>query len=282
MANLSPVSLAPGGTTAIAQPLGCGENPNPKGSDPEIFRGMELTSRYESVTSSPWSRLASNTVGFQNCWRDFLHTVHTVRWGIDFLGFKTLDLINPPPENAVLFVGSSSIRKWDTHVLAQCFDTTPVIKRGLVGSEINDITDYFDRLVMPYHPRLLVFYAGDNDIAHGEKPEKVLEDFEVFANTMQSIPQTRFIYISIKPSPARIEHLDKIKDANNRIEAYISKQREQGQKITYVDVFHAMITAAGKPKPELFDEDGLHLNDKGYELWCHTLKPHILKLYIEP
>lgn len=268
MANLSLVSFAPGGTAAIAQPLGCGENPNPKGSDPEIFRGMELTSRYESVTSSPWSRLASNTIGFQNYWRD-------IRWKIGFSGFKTSDLINPPPKNAVLFVGSSSIRKWNTRTLAQCFDTTPVIKRGLVGSEINDITDYFDRLVMPYHPRLLVFYAGDNDIAHGEKPEKVLEDFTVFANTMQyKLPQTPFIYISIKPSPARIEHLDKIKDANDRIEAYIGKQREQ--KITYVDVFHAMTTAAaGKPKPELFDEDGLHLNAKGYELWCHILKPYI-------
>ncbi len=178
------------------------------------------------------------------------------------------DCVHPPPQHGVLFVGSSSIRMWAT--LARDFPGVPVINRGFGGSAIADSTYYADRIIVPYHPRLIVLYAGDNDIDEGDTPAQVLDEFEGFvACVRRSLPGVAIAYISIKPSIARAVEWPRMREANREIENWARTQR----RITYVDVVTKMLGANGKPRPELFREDGLHMSRAGYAIWIEALKP---------
>jgi lysophospholipase L1-like esterase len=178
------------------------------------------------------------------------------------------DSVHPPPQHGVLFVGSSSIRMWTT--LARDFPGVPVINRGFGGSAIADSTYYADRIIFPYYPRLIVMYAGDNDIDQGCTPRQVLEEFKAFvAKVRLALPDVAIAYISIKPSLARATEWPRMREANREIENWARTQR----RITYVDVVTKMLGANGKPRPELFREDGLHMSRTGYAIWIEALKP---------
>src|SRR4051812_22425299 len=132
--------------------------------------------------------------------------------------FAAADREHLPPTGGVLFVGSSSIRLWND--LESQFGTRPVvIKRGFGGSKMSDCTRYLGRLVIPYKPRLVLVYAGDNDIAEGKSPNDVLLSFQKFVEGIQKeLPTTRIAYISIKPSPARAAFMPRIRETNRLIE----------------------------------------------------------------
>lgn len=182
--------------------------------------------------------------------------------------FEAWDRRNSFPEDAVLFVGSSSIAGWAT---ATDFPEVPIINRGLGGSHVSDINHYYDRLVKPYMPSVIVFYAGDNDIDGGKSPERVLADFKIFADRVrEELDETRILFISIKPSIARWEHWPKMTEANELIHDYIAER----PNMTYVDLASPLLDESGQPK-DVFVEDGLHLNDAGYELWNDALRPHL-------
>jgi lysophospholipase L1-like esterase len=145
-----------------------------------------------------------------------------------------------------------------------------VVQRGFGGSEISDVVHYAPRIVLPYKPRLIVFYAGDNDLNAGESPESVLRDFQAFADLVwRSLPETRIAFVSIKPSGSRWALVDKMRAANEMIRAYAAGD----SRLSYVDVFTPMLGADGKPREELFVADRLHLNDQGYALWRQILLP---------
>ncbi|MEO8250548.1 MAG: SGNH/GDSL hydrolase family protein [Burkholderiales bacterium] len=185
------------------------------------------------------------------------------RWRADLAAFEAADHDHPQPPGGVLFVGSSSIRLWNG--LEQQFGHVPVvIKRGLGGSRIDDFTRHLSRLVLRYRPRLVVVYAGDNDIAQGRSPKEVLASFQTFATRLrQSLQATRIAFISIKPSPTRREFLPKVRQANALIEDWAGSR----PWLDFIDVYTPMTLADGAPRPELFRADGLHLNDAGYALW---------------
>jgi lysophospholipase L1-like esterase len=183
--------------------------------------------------------------------------------------FEAADAKSPPAPGGVLFVGSSSIRLWKT--LAEDFPGVPVINRGFGGSQIPHSTRYADRIVLPYKPKTIVFYAGDNDIAAGRKPEQVLADFKAFAAKVHdSLPDTPIYFISIKPSLKRWKLVDQIREANRLVKELADSS---GGKIGYVDVFTPMLGSDGKPRPELLGPDGLHMTRQGYELWRDTISP---------
>src|SRR5437868_4286386 len=116
---------------------------------------------------------------------------HEAQWETAIQAFEASDQTNPPPPNAILFVGSSSIRKWDT--LAQDFHAYKVINRGFGGSHLSDSVAFADRIVIPYKPKLVLIYAGDNDIASGKPPQEVFDDFKQFVQKIkQALPKTRF------------------------------------------------------------------------------------------
>jgi lysophospholipase L1-like esterase len=184
--------------------------------------------------------------------------------------FEAADAKQAPPKDAVLFIGSSSIRMWTT--LAADFPGVPVINRGFGGSQIADSVRYADRIAVPYHPRRIVIYAGDNDIGAGKTPRQVLEEFQAFvAKVREGLPDVPVDFISIKPSIKRWKLVDRIKEANALIEQWAKEQKNIG----YIDCFTPMLGPDGKPREELFRPDGLHMTKKGYDLWVSIIKPRL-------
>lgn len=196
--------------------------------------------------------------GSEALWEDVLAT------------FAASDLKHAPEPGGVLFVGSSSIRLWDS--LETDFADAPVIKRGFGGSRLSDCVRLMDRLVIKYRPRIVMLYAGDNDLAEGSTPEEVLERVKAFAEGVhRRLPETRIRFISIKPSPARHALLDRARAANRLVQEYAGTH----PSLDYVDVFTPMLTADGSPRRELFGPDALHLNGAGYALWRTILRPFV-------
>ena len=195
-------------------------------------------------------------------------TASTSKWEPEIKAFEASDRKNPPPKHAILFVGSSSIRKWQT--LAKDFPGKEVINRGFGGSEIADSTAFAERIIFPYEPRMIVFYAGDNDLANGKSVEQVVADYETFVRTVHAkLPQTRIAFISIKPCPLRWKLIEKVKMVNERIAAM------KGDKLVYIDVYSHMLGADGKPPADLFLADGLHPSAKCYQLWASLIGPYL-------
>ena len=198
------------------------------------------------------------------------------QWGKDIRAFEAADKTNPPPQGAVLFIGSSSIRLWTN--LAQAFPEHKVLNRGFGGSQLSDSVAFVDRIVTPCKPKLVLLYAGDNDIASGKSPERVLSDFKAFVvRTHAALPETRIAYIAIKPCPAREKYLDQVKTANRLIQEYAASEN----RLLFMDVFTPMLTNEGRPRADLCIKDGLHPNPQCYELWASIIRP-ILDQYDAP
>jgi lysophospholipase L1-like esterase len=191
------------------------------------------------------------------------------RWEARIRAFEEKDRQGPPPKQGILFIGSSSIVGWD---LARYFPDLPVINRGFGGSVIADSVHFAERIVLPYEPKIVVLYAGDNDIARGKSPQQVLADYKQFVNTIRKhLPETRIVFVAIKPSLKRWHLVGKMREANRLIEACSSAGAGQ----TFVDIDRPMIGSNGEPRAELFKADGLHLNAAGYELWSKLVRPHL-------
>lgn len=193
------------------------------------------------------------------------------RWHEAFEAFAAADRAHAPEAGGVLFVGSSSIRLWDG--LETQFDAPHgVLKRGFGGSSLADCAQYVDRLVLPYRPRTVVLYAGDNDLAEGRTPEEVFASYRRFVEAVQAaLPETRIAYVSIKPSPLRESLLPRIRAANGLIAGYVAAH----PGLDYIDVYSRMVDAEGHPRRDLFRADALHLNADGYKLWKTVIAGHL-------
>jgi lysophospholipase L1-like esterase len=189
------------------------------------------------------------------------------RFVAEINAFEAWDRQNSVPTGAVLFVGSSSIRMWKT---AESFPDLPVINRGFGGSVITDATHFAPRIVVKYRPRVIVFYSGDNDIAAGMSPQKVFDDFRAFAELIhKKLPETRIIFLPIKPSLARWNKWPQMQEAN----ALVAELANTDDRLDVVDTATPMLGADGQPRSELFLDDGLHMNEEGYAVWNEILAP---------
>jgi lysophospholipase L1-like esterase len=190
------------------------------------------------------------------------------RFEAEIRAFEAADRANPPPVGGIVFIGSSSIHNWTN--LAADFPGSPVLNRGFGGSTLADVVYFADRILLPYRPRLVVLYAGDNDLAMGRTPERVVADYEAFiARVRSALPAARVVFASIKPSPSRRAFIPRTRETNQRIRTIIARDSLQA----YVDVFTPMLNSAGQPRPELFMADSLHMARAGYLLWRARLAP---------
>jgi lysophospholipase L1-like esterase len=183
-------------------------------------------------------------------------------------GFAEADRASPPKPCGLLFVGSSSIRLWDT--LAADMAPHRVVNRGFGGSTISDVNLHFDHVVTPYRPRAIFFYAGENDVDSGRSPRETAAAFETFLRKKhEALGTTPVYFISLKPSKARFAQLPKQREVNAAIRSLAAKRRD----LHYVDVSAAMLKD-GRPR-DIFQADDLHMNADGYRIWTRLLRPKV-------
>ncbi|MEE4244846.1 MAG: GDSL-type esterase/lipase family protein [Kangiellaceae bacterium] len=197
-------------------------------------------------------------------------------WEDDITAFEQNDKTNEIAENSILFVGSSSIRFWGT--LEQDMHPIPVLNRGFGGAKIPDIVHYLPRIVLPYKPKIIVFYAGDNDMSMGRlhTAKEVLRNYQAFVSlTQRELPNTKIFFISIKPSIARWQYWSAMNKANDMIKSY----SESDHRLEFIDITGQMLGDDGKPRGDILIIDGVHMNSKGYDIWTSTIKPIIAKEY---
>ena len=194
----------------------------------------------------------------------------SARFESEITAFEKSDAEHPPEKGAILFIGSSSIRLWKS--LAADFPTHHVLNRGFGGSEVSDSVAFADRIVMPYEPKLIVFYAGGNDIHGGKSAEQVAADFRTFVEKVRAkLPNEPIDYISIAGNPARWAEVDKVKAANGMIEKFC----KETPGLKFIDVYSHMLGQDGLPRPEIFGPDKLHMNPEGYKLWTQIIGPYL-------
>jgi len=186
--------------------------------------------------------------------------------------FKHQDSIRFPPKDGILFIGSSSIRLWDD--LEQRFPGKPIIKRGVGGSELWQLVDYYTPYILfPYHPRKIFIYSGENDIAGGKNADFVFEEFQkLYGMIRTKLPNATIYYLSIKMSPSREKYFKEVSVANNLIEGYLAGKPNS----KFIDVNAPILKmSTSLPDSSLFKADYLHLNSKGYDKWQTVLEPFV-------
>jgi len=188
------------------------------------------------------------------------------RWEADIQAFEKQDREHPPRPGGVLFVGSSSIVRWK---LDEAFPELGALNRGFGGSEVADSLYYADRIMLPYRPRIVVFYAGDNDTANGASAEEVAENFATLAEKIHTaLPETRLLFLAIKPSRSRWKLVEVQREANR----LIAEQAKGSDYLEFVDVATPLLGDDGLPRRELFEDDELHINAAGYRIWNELLR----------
>ena len=192
----------------------------------------------------------------------------------DIREFNKQDSIQPPPKHAILFVGSSSFTKWTD--VQSYFSSYTIINRGFGGSSLTDLIRYRDDVILKYAPKQIVIYCGENDLAASDTvtAEMVYKRFTtLFALIRKGLPGVPIVFISLKPSPSRWHLRQKMMTANDRIKNFLSGQK----KTAFIDVYHEMLGSNDLPLREIYLEDSLHMNSKGYAIWKKAIEPELLK-----
>jgi lysophospholipase L1-like esterase len=188
--------------------------------------------------------------------------------------FKKQDSVSFPAKDQILFVGSSSFTKWTD--VQQYFPAYPIINRGFGGSSLTDLIRYANDIILPYQPRQVIIYCGENDFAADEKlfPAQVAERFyELFNIIRTKYKKVPIAFVSMKPSPSRMHLMAKFDVANTMIRNFLNRKK----RTDYIDVYHAMLNSDGTPIKGIFVEDNLHMNEKGYAIWQKIMEPYLKK-----
>ena len=186
--------------------------------------------------------------------------------------FKRLDKENLPEKGRILFTGSSSIRFWNS--LEKDMKPLKVLNRGFGGAHISHVIHHFDDIVKPYSPKAIVFFCGTNDLTALKTPEETLNDFKKFLNLVKNEFGTIKVYmIGIKPSVDRL-YLDEEERVFNKS---IGLLANESAYLEYIDVWSSMLNQDGTRIPELYLEDGLHMNTKGYKIWTKLVRESLEK-----
>jgi len=192
----------------------------------------------------------------------------------DIQNFRKQDSIQPPPAHPILFVGSSSFTRWTD--VQNYFPGYTILNRGFGGSTLADVLRYEEDVIFKYDPKQIIIYCGENDIASSDtiKAQTVVNRFQnLFSEIRAVYPNVPVLFVSLKPSPSRWNLKGKAIAVNNSIERFLKAQ----ENAAFVNVWDAMLGPNGKPMQDLFVEDNLHMNAKGYAIWQKLLQPYLVK-----
>lgn len=188
--------------------------------------------------------------------------------------FKKLDSLQAPPQNPILFIGSSSFTNWKD--VQDYFPTRTILNRAFGGSSLPHLILYAEEVIFRYNPKQIVIYCGENDLTGGShiNGDSILVRFTRLHQLIRSrLPEVPILYLSMKPSPSRKKYLATMKEGNTKINAFT-----EGQSNTrFLDIFSPMFTQPGEINSTIFSSDSLHMNKKGYELWQPLIEPYLLK-----
>lgn len=188
--------------------------------------------------------------------------------------FKKADAEKMPPAKAILFTGSSSFRLWTD--VSDYFPGYTIINRGIGGSTLADLIYFYKDAILPYHPRQIVMYCGENDFAASDTVtvETVVTRFkQLYYLIRADYRKTPLAYVAMKPSPSRKHLMPKYESANKAIAAFLKKQKNTA----FIDVYKNMLAPDGNPMNDIFKNDNLHMNAKGYTIWQRIIQPYLLK-----
>jgi lysophospholipase L1-like esterase len=192
----------------------------------------------------------------------------------DIVAFKKQDILQPPPSFPILFVGSSSFTKWQD--VNEYFPGYPILNRGFGGSTLMDVIRYAYDMILPYKPKQVVIYCGENDLAFSDSisaKDVVLRFKTLFGIIRQNLPNTIISFVSIKPSPVRERIQGKVKVANNEIELFLETQKNT----QFINIYDDMLDGNGKMREELYLGDRLHMKPEGYAIWKRIILPYLIK-----
>jgi len=165
-------------------------------------------------------------------------------------------------EKVIVFTGSSSIRFWED-LKTDC-EGANVINTGFGGSHMSDLLYFLEQTVLRFQPTKVYIYEGDNDVSAGKDAKTILETTKtVVKKILASNDKTEIHFISAKPSPSRWNFKNQYLEFNELLKKYCDNHPQ----LFYVDVWNPMINDAGRPKPNIFISDSLHMNRQGYLLW---------------
>ena len=192
----------------------------------------------------------------------------------EITAFKKKDSIQKPPTNAILFVGSSSFTKWQD--VQSYFPGYTIINRGFGGSTLQDVIRYTYDVILPYQPKQVVIYCGENDLASVDSisVDEVVNRFKtLFSMIRINLPKANIAFVSIKPSPVRVSIQTNVKATNNVIKKFIASQKNA----SFIDIYDAMLDAKGQMREELYVGDRLHMRPAGYVIWQKAINPYLIK-----
>ncbi len=197
-----------------------------------------------------------------------------IRFATEIEAFLKADQEKPPPQNSILFIGSSIFRRWEN--LTEQMAPLPVFNRAFGGSQTHEILYYMDKIVLPYKPKIIAYYCGSNDINANVTPQQIAHNFNEFVTSVHAqLPKTKIFYVTINRAPQKMDRWAQVDEANLLIKTSCAKNKRLG----FIDVNTVLFDAVGKPRIELYLPDKLHFQEPAYVEFAAIIKPFIAKAW---
>jgi lysophospholipase L1-like esterase len=191
-------------------------------------------------------------------------------WGKAIAQFQQTDSVSALQPDQILMLGSSSFTIWQD--VEDYFPGKKFINRGFGGSKMSDVLYFKEKLVLPYHPKQIIIYEGENDVASGEKPDVVLAEFNQLINWVRTkCPGVKFTVISLKPSPRRWAIREEMIAFNQKLKKFAGENDD----IDFVDIWNPLLEGKQKPTDINYRPDSLHLSPNGYKIWQRAMAPYL-------